>query len=77
MVHNEDGGFLVEMVVGMTLSTPKDFIRFSCSTFDVGKMEMEGIGLTNANLEPCSYQISMSMGVSKKAWGLIEHEVVI
>jgi len=77
MVHNEDGGFLVERVIGMTLLTPKDFIGFSCSISDVGKMAMEGIGLTNANLEPCSYKILMSMGESKKAWGLTKHEVVI
>ncbi len=57
MVHNEDGGFLVERVIGMTLSIPKDFIGFNCSIFDVGKMAMEGITLTNVNLEPYSYQI--------------------
>jgi hypothetical protein len=51
----------------MTLSIPKDFIGFNCSIFDVGKMAMEGIGLTNVNLEPCSYRILMSMGESKKA----------
>jgi hypothetical protein len=56
MVHNKDGGFLVERVIGMTLLTPKDFIRFSCPIFYVGKMAMEGICLTNANLEICSYQ---------------------
>jgi hypothetical protein len=77
IVHNEDGGFLVERVIGMTLSIPKDFIRFSCSIYYVGKMAMEGIDLTSVNLEPCSYQILMSMGESKKAWGLIKHEVVI
>jgi len=77
MVHNEDGGFLIERVIGMMLSTPKDFIGFSCSISDVGKMAMEGISLTNSNLEPCSYEILMSMGESKKAWGLTKHEVVI
>ncbi len=33
----------------------------------LGKIVVDGLGLTNANLDPCPYQILTSMGGSKKA----------
>lgn len=43
----------------------------------LAKVVMEGLGLTNANLEPCLYKILTSMGGLEKAWGLIKHEIEI
>jgi hypothetical protein len=36
----------------------------------LGKTTMEGLGLIDANFEPCIYQIMTSMDGLKKAWGL-------
>ncbi len=56
----------------------KDFVGFRCSTFDVKHSgSLEGFRLIIVNLKPCSYEIMTSMGMSKRAWGLIKHEVVI
>jgi hypothetical protein len=43
----------------------------------LGKIIVEGLGLTNVDLEPCPYQILTSMGRSKWVQGLTKHEVVI
>jgi hypothetical protein len=35
--------------------TPKGFVGLQCSTFKMlGKVTIEGLGLTNDDLEPCS-----------------------
>jgi len=41
------------------------------------KTTMDGFGLIDVNLEPCTYQILTSMSESKKGQGLIKHEIVI
>jgi hypothetical protein len=38
---------------------------------------MEGLRLTNVNLESCSYQILTSMAKLKRAQGITKHEVII
>jgi hypothetical protein len=43
----------------------------------LGKTTMDGFGLIDVNLEPCTYQNLTSMGGSKKAQGVIKHEIVI
>jgi hypothetical protein len=43
----------------------------------LGKVAMEGLTLTNANLEPWQYQILTSMGESKIVQKITKHEVVI
>jgi hypothetical protein len=43
----------------------------------LGKVVVEGLGLTNVNLEPCPYQILTSMGRSERTQGITKHEVVI
>jgi hypothetical protein len=56
----------------------KDFVGFRHSTFDVKHNgNPKGFRLINVNLKPCSYEIMTSMGMSKRAWALIKHEVVI
>jgi hypothetical protein len=44
----------------------KGFNRFKCPTSDVGPINQTfvGIGIENENLEPCPYQIQISMGAS-------------
>jgi len=62
----------------MMISIAKDFIRLRCLTFDVEHNgNLEGFRLTNVNFKPCSYEIMTSMGMSKRAWGLIKDELVI
>jgi hypothetical protein len=43
----------------------------------LNKTTMEGVCLTDANLEPCTYQILITMGRSKKVQWLTKHEVII
>jgi hypothetical protein len=43
----------------------------------LGKVVVDGLGLTNADLDPCPYHILTSMGGSKKAQGLTNQEIVI
>jgi hypothetical protein len=43
----------------------------------LGKTTVDAFGLIDVNLEPCTYQNLTSMGGSKKAWGLIKHEIVM
>jgi hypothetical protein len=45
----------------MMVLTPKDYFEFKCSTHDVGKDIMEGLGLIDIGFEPCMYQILTSM----------------
>jgi hypothetical protein len=55
-------GFLFDVVVvwnqaGFKTISPtlEDTTGFKSSTFDVGQKTMEGLGLIDANLEPCLY----------------------
>jgi hypothetical protein len=43
----------------------------------LGKTIVEGLKLTNADLEPCPYQSLTSTNKSHKIWRLTKHEVVI
>ncbi len=43
----------------------------------LGKVVVEGLKLTDADLEPCLYQILTSMGGSKRAQGIAKYEVII
>ncbi len=43
----------------------------------LGKVVVEGFGLTNVDFEPCPYQILTSMGGLEKAQGLSKKEIVI
>jgi hypothetical protein len=43
----------------------------------LSKAKMEGLGLINANFEPCLHQILTSMGMSKKAKRLTKQVIVI
>jgi hypothetical protein len=46
-------------------------------TLMLGKTIVDGLILTNADLDPCPYHILTSMGGSKKAQGLTKQEIVI
>jgi hypothetical protein len=41
------------------------------------KKIIEGLGLIDVDFEPFPYRIVISMGSSKKTYGLTKHEVVI
>jgi hypothetical protein len=43
----------------------------------LGKIVVEGLALTDVDLEPCPYHILTLMGGSKRAQGITKHEVVI
>ncbi len=61
----------------MMISIAKDFIGIRCLTFDVEHNgNPKGFRLINVNFKPCSYEIMTLMGMSKRAWGLIKHELV-
>ncbi len=63
--------------VGTTILTLEDSIGFKCSAIDVGQNVGKGLGLTNANLEPCPYQYLTLTSELMKAQGLTKHKVVI
>jgi hypothetical protein len=43
----------------------------------LGKIVIDGLGLTYANFDPWPYQILTSMGGLKKAQGLTKQEIMI
>jgi hypothetical protein len=61
----------------MILSPQRILLDSRTQPLMLGKAILEGLRLTDANLEPCSYQILTSMGGSKRAQGITKHKVVI
>jgi hypothetical protein len=45
-------------------------LDFGVQPLMLGKVVVDGLGLTNVNLDPCLYHILTTMGGSKKALGL-------
>jgi hypothetical protein len=43
----------------------------------LGKVDVDGLGLTNVELDPCPYHILTSMGGSEKAQRLTKQDIVI
>jgi hypothetical protein len=43
----------------------------------LGKVIIDGLGLTDVDFDPCPYQILTSMGGLKKTQWLIKQEIVI
>jgi hypothetical protein len=43
----------------------------------VGKTTIDGLGLTDVNLDPCPYHVLISMGGLKEARRLTKQEIVI
>jgi hypothetical protein len=43
----------------------------------LGKVAIDGLGLIDANLDPCPYHILTSMSGSEKAQKLIKQKIVI
>jgi hypothetical protein len=45
-------------------------LDFGAQPLMLGKATIDGLGMTNANVDPCPYQILTSMGGLEKARGL-------
>jgi hypothetical protein len=47
-------------------------LDFSAQPLMLGKVDVDGFGLTHVDLDPCPYHILTSMGGLEKAQGLTE-----
>jgi hypothetical protein len=45
-------------------------LDFGVQPLMLGKVVVDGLGLTNVNLHPCPYHILTSIGGLEKSWGL-------
>jgi hypothetical protein len=68
--------FSHERGFGIVLLTPK-ILDSRVQLLMLSKTIVEGGRLTNANLEPCPYQILTFMSGSNRTWGITKHEVII
>jgi hypothetical protein len=52
-------------------------LDFGVQPLRLGKIVVDGLGLTNVDLDPCPYHILTSMGGLKKAQKLSKQEILI
>ncbi len=55
----------------------KVLLDYSARPLMLGKVIIDGLGLTDVDFDPCPYQILTSMGGLKKTQWLIKQEIVI
>ncbi len=67
VVHNEEGMVQLKGALACRYWPLKLLLDFSAQTLMLGKAIVDGLGLTNADLNQCPYHVLTSMGGLKKA----------
>ncbi len=77
MVHNEKENSQLKGALACWYQPHKLLFDSNAQSFMLGKVVVEGFGLTNVDFEQCPYQILTSMGGLEKAQGLTKKEIVM
>jgi hypothetical protein len=77
VVHNEEGVVQLKWALACWYQPLSVLLNFGVQPLMLGKATVDGLGLIDADLDPCPYHILTTMGGSEKTLGLTKQEIVI